>query len=87
MERFSGVMVNILECLNDMEDSLLVGEGRSPENYEDPEGYETDHDQRKKQLMLSDPVHTIVLKEYLQSQVSVFFLLKSLIDFFCRFVN
>jgi hypothetical protein len=64
-------MVNILECLNDMEDSLLVTDGRSPTSYEDTDGYETDHDQRKKQLILSDPVHTIVLKDYLQSQVSL----------------
>jgi hypothetical protein len=70
-ERFGTVMVNILECLNDMEDSLLVTDGRSPTSYEDTDGYETDHDQRKKQLILSDPVHTIVLKDYLQSQVSL----------------
>lgn len=74
-------MINILESLNDitkteengaMTDSLVLSEGQSPSHFdEDGDGYyETDHDQRKKQLILSDPVHTIVLKDYLQSQVS-----------------
>lgn len=74
-------MVNVLEALNDitklddngvMSDSLILTDGQSPSYFdEDPENYyETDHDQRKKQLILSDPVHTIVLKDYLQSQVS-----------------
>lgn len=73
-------MLNILESLNDitkteengaMTDSLVLSEGQSPSHFdEDGDGYyETDHDQRKKQLILSDPVHTIVLKDYLQSQV------------------
>lgn len=81
LERFSGIMVNILETLNDitksddngvMTDSLIFIEGQSPTYYKDDllNGYcETDHEQRKKQLLLSDPVHTIVLKDYLQSQV------------------
>lgn len=96
LERFNRVMVNILESLNDITksddngelgDSLLLAEGRSPSYFDqDSDGYyETDHDQRKKQLILSDPVHTIVLKEYLQSQVSVviffFFFVKVLIQF------
>lgn len=75
-------MINILEALNDImkedfngvySDSLVLAEGRSP-SYFHSDGdsyYETDHDQRQKQLILSDPVHTIILKDYLQSQVSV----------------
>lgn len=69
-QRFPTVLVNILECLNDVEDSLLLTDTRSPNGYDD-DLPETDHDQRKKQLILSDPVHTIVLKDYLQSQVSL----------------
>lgn len=81
LDRFGRIMVNILEALNDitklddngvMSDSLILTDGQSPNYFdEDPENYyETDHDQRKKQLILSDPVHNIVLKDYLQSQVS-----------------
>lgn len=80
-EKFDSIMVNILEALNDItkqdengvtSDSLILTEGRSPSYFqEDSDNYcETDHDQRKKQLILSDPVHNIVLKDYLQSQVS-----------------
>lgn len=78
LERFSLVMLNILEALNDITkdengllvDSLVLTEGQSPSDFEDGDGYyETDHNQRKKQLILSDPVHTIVLKDYLQSQM------------------
>ncbi|KAG5887314.1 hypothetical protein JTB14_006458 [Gonioctena quinquepunctata] len=80
LERFGLIMLNILEALNDitktedngaMIDSLVLTQGQSPSHFdEDGDGYyETDHDQRKKQLILSDPVHTIVLKDYLQSQL------------------
>ncbi|KAJ8915196.1 hypothetical protein NQ315_015419 [Exocentrus adspersus] len=80
LQRFGLIMLNILESLNDitkteengiMTDSLVLSEGQSPSHF-DEDGdsyYETDHDQRKKQLILSDPVHTIVLKDYLQSQI------------------
>lgn len=84
LERFSGIMVNILETLNDitksedngvMTDSLIFVEGQSPPHLKDDlllKGYcESEHEQRKKQLMLNDPVHNIVLKDYLQLQVSV----------------
>ncbi|KAJ8961664.1 hypothetical protein NQ318_021262 [Aromia moschata] len=80
LERFRLIMLHILESLNDitksedngtMIDSLVLSEGQSPSHFdEDGDGYyETDHDQRKKQLVLSDPVHTVVLKDYLQSQM------------------
>lgn len=72
-------MSNIVEVLNDISkaeddgayvDSLVLLEGQSPSHFDEYSScYETDHDQRKKQLILNDPVHTIVLKDYLQSQV------------------
>lgn len=82
-ERFTLIMINILETLNDItstdennvvHDVLVLQEGQSPSYFDDDnDGYEdTDHDQRRKQLILSDPVHTIVLKDYLQSQVGIF---------------
>jgi len=66
IERLNGVMLNILEALNDIN-------GQSPSDFnEDTDSYyETDHDQRKRQLVLSDPIHNIVLKDYFQSQVSI----------------
>lgn len=33
--------------------------------------YETEHDQRLKRLSSQDVVHTIVLRDYLHSQVSI----------------
>lgn len=78
-ERFGLVMLNILEALNDITrtedngllmDSLVLTEGQSPSDFDDGDCYyTTDHNQRKKQLILSDPVHTVVLKNYLQSQI------------------
>lgn len=41
-------------------------------HYPDESDYETDHEHRKNQLMKTDPVHTICLKDYLQSQVGLF---------------
>lgn len=85
-EKFDAIIVNILETLNDItikqvengvtSDSLVLTEGRSPSyfNEDNDSYYETDHDQRKKQLILSDPVHNIVLRDYLQSQVICLFL-------------
>lgn len=84
MERFGAIMVNILETLNDitkaedngvLTDSLIFIEGQTPSCFKDDllfKGYcDSEHEQRKKQLMLCDPVHTIVLRDYLQMQVSV----------------
>ncbi|CAH1959457.1 unnamed protein product [Acanthoscelides obtectus] len=78
LERFGLVMLNILETLNDITpdgclvDSLVITEGQSPSEFdEDGDGYyETDHDQRKKALIISDPIHTIALKDYLHSQLN-----------------
>ncbi|KAK9880322.1 hypothetical protein WA026_010202 [Henosepilachna vigintioctopunctata] len=81
LERFGKIMIQILETLNDItktdetgvsSDSLVLSEGRSPSYFHDEgDSYETDHVQRKKQLILIDPVHTIVLKDYFQSQILV----------------
>lgn len=82
LQRFKPIMINILETLNDITksdddgiavDSLVLVQGQSPSHF-DEEGayYETDHDCRKKQLILNDPVHNIVLKDYLQAQVRYF---------------
>lgn len=79
LHRFKPIMINILETLNDITksdddgiavDSLVLVQGQSPSHF-DEEGayYETDHDCRKKQLILNDPVHNIVLKDYLQAQI------------------
>ncbi|GJQ74570.1 Ranbp11 [Trypoxylus dichotomus] len=38
-------------------------------HYPDESDYETDHEHRKNQLMKIDPVHTICLKDYFQSQI------------------
>ncbi|KAK9736615.1 Importin-beta N-terminal domain [Popillia japonica] len=38
-------------------------------HYPDESDYETDHEHRKNLLMKTDPVHTICLKDYLQSQI------------------
>lgn len=52
-------------------DSLVITGGLSPSTFQDEVDYETEHDQRKKQLILSDPVHNIVLKDYFSSQVII----------------
>lgn len=80
LQRFSDIMSHILEVLNDITkteedgsimDSLILIDGQSPSDFDDDGGYyDTYHDMRKKQLILNDPVHTIVLKDYLQSQVN-----------------
>ncbi|ENN82872.1 hypothetical protein YQE_00761, partial [Dendroctonus ponderosae] len=78
LQRFNKIMSNIVEVLNDISkaaddgayvDTLFLLEGQCPSNFDEYGScYKTDHDQRKKQLILNDPVHTIVLKDYLQSQ-------------------
>lgn len=80
LTRFNGVMLNILEALNDTcktddngvsVDSLVIVDAQNLGDFqEDTDNYyETDHDQRKRELLLSDPVHLIVLKDYFQSQL------------------
>lgn len=80
LQRLKTIIKTILEVLNDvtradedgvMTDNLLlvVGQPAYYDNYSVP--YETDHDRRTNQLVMTNPVHTIALKDYLQSQVSI----------------
>ncbi|KDR15146.1 importin-11 [Zootermopsis nevadensis] len=78
LERFCGVLLNVTETLNDIIktddmgiqiDSLLLTEHSSP-GQDDDVDYETEHDHRRKQLAVSDPVHTIALRDYFQAQMS-----------------
>merc|ERR1711915_611325 len=72
------VFLNVAETLNDVTrpdeqggiiDSLMAGVGDVVLDTDDID-YETEHDSRKRQIAMQDPVHTIVLKEYVQSQVN-----------------
>lgn len=56
-------------------DSLIINVNISPNSPTslfdlDDADYITEHDHRRKQLAATDPVHTIVLKDFLQVQVS-----------------
>ncbi|XP_029165906.1 importin-11 [Nylanderia fulva] len=77
LEYFSYIISNIVETLNDITkfddmgypfDSLMNTDQPSPSQYEDVD-YETEHAQRQKRLAFSDPVHSISLKDTLQSQL------------------
>lgn len=48
----------------------MITDQPSPSQYENVD-YETEHAQRQKRLVFSDPVHSISLKDTLQSQVSI----------------
>ena len=72
------VLLNIAETLNDVTrtneeggiiDSLMAGVGDVVLDTDDID-YETEHDSRKRGIAMLDPVHTIVLKDYVQSQVT-----------------
>merc|ERR1711936_162376 len=72
------VFLNVAETLNDVTrpdeqggiiDSLMAGVGDVVLDTDDID-YETEHDSRKRQIAMQDPVHTIVLKEYVQAQVT-----------------
>ncbi|XP_011865006.1 PREDICTED: importin-11 [Vollenhovia emeryi] len=77
LEHFPQIISNIVETLNDITkfddmgypvDSLMITDQPSPSQYEDVD-YETEHAQRQKRLVFSDPVHSISLKDTLQSQL------------------
>lgn len=77
LEYFPQIILNIVETLNDITkfddmgypvDSLMISDQPSPSQYEDVD-YETEHAQRQKRLVFSDPVHSISLKDTLQSQL------------------
>merc|ERR1712032_651716 len=74
LQRVYIVFLNIVETLNDVTktddvgatvDSLMAGVGDVVLDTDDID-YETEHDSRKRQIAMQDPVHTIVLKEYVQ---------------------
>jgi hypothetical protein len=76
------VFLNIVETLNDVTrpdeaggviDSLMAGVGDVVLDTDDID-YETEHDSRKRQIAMQDPVHTIVLREYVQAQVHIWYL-------------
>ena len=75
------VFLNIAETLNDVTrpddsgaivDSLMAGQGDAVLDTDDID-YETEHDSRKRHVAMQDPVHTVVLKDYVQSQVKISF--------------
>ncbi|XP_025988131.1 importin-11 [Solenopsis invicta] len=77
LECFPHIISNIVETLNDITkfddmgypvDSLMITDQSSPSHYENVD-YETEHAQRQKRLVFSDPVHSISLKDTLQSQL------------------
>ncbi|XP_074040344.1 importin-11-like [Leptinotarsa decemlineata] len=73
---FGLILLIVSEALNDvikaedngtLIDSLVITEDHFDE---ERDGYhESDYDQRNKQLVLSDPVHTIIFKDYVQSRL------------------
>ena len=48
----------------------MITDQPSPSQYEDVD-YDTEHAQRQKRLLFNDPVHSISLKDTLQSQVRI----------------
>lgn len=56
----------------------MITDQPSPSQYEDVD-YDTEHAQRQKRLLFNDPVHSISLKDTLQSQVRISY--KYVLDF------
>ncbi|KAK9506660.1 hypothetical protein O3M35_008554 [Rhynocoris fuscipes] len=76
--KFCGILLAVSEVLNDITrteengahiDALVYSENEFCSLNDDNGSYETEHDYRKKQLTLKDPVHTIVLEDYFKSQM------------------
>ena len=72
------VLLNITEALHDVTrpdeqggviDSLMAGVGDVVLDTDDID-YETEHDSRKRHIAMQDPVHSIVLKDYVQTQMN-----------------
>jgi hypothetical protein len=84
IDHFCGILLNITEVLNDITktdntqsikqlDSLMItpDQGSVPGQSDEGSGdCETEHDQRRRQLAISDPVHTVVLRDYFQAQIN-----------------
>lgn len=81
LENFSGIISNVYETLCDIMrqedeeseevDSLIINDADDFESmcFFDVSEYKTPHYERNKRICLRDPVHTVVLKEYLQNQL------------------
>lgn len=78
LERFCGILLNVTEALNDITktddmgfqfDALVLTKDSSPVEDGDV-GYESEHEYRREKIALSDPVHTIALRDYFQTQLS-----------------
>jgi hypothetical protein len=82
-ENFSTIIINVYETLCDIMtqespegeevDSLILTDATDMEgmcDFDESYEYKTPHYERYKAMCLQDPVHTIVLKEYLQSQLT-----------------
>ncbi|XP_073979099.1 importin-11-like [Rhodnius prolixus] len=76
--KFCGILLAVSEVLNDITrtnengvhiDALYYSENEYCSLSDDNGSFETEHDYRKKQLALKDPVHVIVLEEYFKSQM------------------
>ena len=78
LQRVYMVLLNVAETLNDVTrpdeqggviDSLMAGVGDVVLDTDDID-YETEHDSRKRHIAMQDPVHSIVLKDYVQTQMN-----------------
>ncbi|KAG8226721.1 hypothetical protein J437_LFUL004371 [Ladona fulva] len=77
LERFCGILLKVTEALNDVIkadetgaqlDSLMIADSSGSIPFEEVEQH-TEHDLRRKRLAATDPVHTVVLRDYFQQQV------------------
>lgn len=79
LENFSAIIINVYETLCDImkadaedeeeKDSLVLTDCLEIEIEMEDYEYKTAHYDRLKAVCLNDPVHVLVLKDYLQSQV------------------
>lgn len=81
LDRIFAIILNVTETLGDItrQDEQIGGHIdaliKSPADLAaegDDLDYETEHDQRKRDVAAQDPVHTIILRDYLQTQIQSF---------------
>ncbi|GBM02385.1 Importin-11 [Araneus ventricosus] len=77
-ERICGIFLSVVEVLNDIipltksENGVLLPDllVMNPEDFsQQDEDIETEQDRRKRELSRQDPVHTVILRDYLYNQV------------------
>ncbi|GFT81037.1 importin-11 [Trichonephila clavipes] len=77
-ERICGIFLSVVEVLNDIEPLMKSQNGSHIPDYlvitpndisQQDEEIETEQDKRKRELSRQDPVHTVVLRDYLYNQV------------------